>query len=57
MPAARLALSTIDVYDEVGKYTMPLDTTELPLLVNLVDLLLKVRNETNVYLMLRRGFE
>lgn len=57
LPAARLALSTIDVYDEVGKYTMPLDTTELPLLVNLVDLLLKVRNETNVYLMLRRGFE
>lgn len=57
LPAARLALSTIDVYDEVGKCTMPLDTTELPLLVNLVDLLLKVRNETNVYLMVRRGFE
>ncbi|MDD7369077.1 MAG: formate hydrogenlyase maturation HycH family protein [Berryella intestinalis] len=55
LPAARAALSTIDVYDAPGKTSLPLEVGELDYLVGLVDLLLKVRDETNVYLMVRRG--
>ncbi|QKF07403.1 formate hydrogenlyase maturation protein HycH [Berryella wangjianweii] len=55
LPAARRALSNIDVYNEPGKTSMPLDRDELPFLMEMIKLFMKVRDETNVYLMVRRG--
>ena len=54
LPAARSALSHIDVFNEVGKKSISLTADEIDELSRLVELLLRVRSETNVYLMVRR---
>lgn len=54
LPAARHALSSVDVYNEVGKTSLLIGDEEILLLTEMIDLFLKVRNETNVYLMVRR---
>lgn len=54
LPAARAALSNLDVFDAPGKTAMALQPHEVEPFVELVDLLLDVRDEPSVYLMVRR---
>lgn len=54
LPAARAALSSLDVFDAPGKTAMALDASEVECFMGFVELLLAVRDEPSVYLMVRR---
>lgn len=54
LPALRSALSSLDVFNEPGKTTLPLSLEDTERLAAMIDLVLKVRSERHVYLMVRR---
>lgn len=51
---ARAVLSDIDIFNEVGKTTMALTSEEITTLTDIIELMLRVQGEVNVYLMVRR---
>lgn len=55
LPALRLALSSLDVFDAPGKTSIPLEPGDVDYLAEMIELLLKVRSEPHVYLMVRRN--
>lgn len=54
LPALRLALGSLDVFNEPGKTSMPLKEEDRKRLMGMIDLVLRVRNEPALYLMVRR---
>lgn len=54
LPSTRAVLSSIDVFDEAGKTIPALSPDDSGLLAEMIDLLVKVRDDPSVYLMVRR---
>lgn len=54
LPVLRRALGSIDVFNEPGLTSMPLEQEDLVRFEGILDLVLKVRDQEAVYLMVRR---